>query len=258
MQLLDAPTATPTASPSKSDDNNNDNKSNDAQETSSTGRAKVITTNLNTGGMTITATGTTGTGRATGNSTSTRTRPPHKTFNEQDPAGGVSMITPAITAGYQLYKIGDYVTWAWNYTSLQAKPTAIDVYVKYQSVAQPWTLTQNMSFAWPQSYTWDTGAYQSSHVANPLLTEEYTLVIADADGGISATPEPGYLAPFSGLIFGLYEPQEYHNNTDGYQCASCSGAMSGLDTRAVGVAVMMSTLTVLSFTWFVMGFGAFL
>ncbi|KAK3301594.1 uncharacterized protein B0T15DRAFT_317007 [Chaetomium strumarium] len=250
----DAPTATPTSTPSKSDDNNNDNKSSDSQETASSSRASVITTNLNTGGMTITSTGT---GRGTGNST--RTRAPKKTtFNEQDPPGGVVMITPAVTAGYQLYKIGDYVTWGWNYTNLQANPTAIDIYVKYSSVAQPWTLTQNMSFASPGSYTWDTGAYQSSHVANPLLTEEYTLVIADADGGISATAEPGYLAPFSGFIFGLYEPQEYHNNTDGYQCASCSGAMSGLDTRAVGAAVVMSALTVLSFTWFVMGFGAFL
>jgi hypothetical protein len=29
-----------------------------------------------------------------------------------------------------------------------------------------------------------------------------------------------------------------------------------MDARAVGVAVVMSTITVLSFTWFVAGFGA--
>lgn len=214
-----------------------------------------ITTNLNTGGLTRAGTAT---GRPSGNST--RTRAPTKTqFNPQDPAGGVVMVTPAVTAGYQLYKFGDWVTWGWNYTNLKGAPTAIDLYVKCSSVPQPWTVTQNMSFATSGSFTWDTGAYQSSHAANPLLTEEYTLVIADSDGGISATPEPGYLAPFSGFLFGLYAPQRYDDSNEGWQCASCSGAMSGLvDSRAVGVAVVTSAVTVLSFTWFVAGFEAFL
>jgi hypothetical protein len=167
------------------------------------------------------------------------------------------MVTPGVFDGTQLYKIGDYVTWGWNYTNLQGTPTAIDVYVKCSKVPQPWTLTQNMSFTDPGTYTWDTEKFQKSNVANPLLTEQYTLVIADADGGISATPEPGYLAPYSLFYFGLYEKQEYHDNNDGYQCASCSGAGSGMDNRAVGVAVVMSAVTVFSFTWFVSGLGAF-
>lgn len=209
-----------------------------------------ITTNLNTGGLTRSATAS-----GTGNSTSSK--PPKKTqFDPMDPPGSVVMVTPAPTDGYQLYKIGDNVMWEWNYTNLQGTPTAIDIYIKCSKVAQPWTLTQNMSFTDPGTYTWDTGEYQKSAVATPLLTEQYTLVIADADGGISATPEPGYLAPFSGFMFGLYQPQPYHDTNDGWQCASCSGAMPGLDNRAVGVAVVMSALTVFSFTWFVVGIGA--
>ncbi|AEO69605.1 a1712a35-3b15-4d51-9b6c-1a5176de3cc6 [Thermothielavioides terrestris] len=241
----DSPSPTPTPAPTASGDNNNGD--------STSSGFPLITTNLNTGGITPTGSGT---AHATGNRTSSHA--PKKTqFNPQDPAGSVVMVTPAATDGLQLYKIGDYVTWGWNYTNLLADPTAIDLYVKCSSVAQPWTVTQNMSFQEPGSFTWDTKAFQSSHVADPLLTEMYTLVIADADGGISATAEPGYLAPYSGFTFGLYEPQEYHDTGDGYQCASCSRAVSGLDRRAVGVAVVMSALTVLSFTWFVAGFGAF-
>lgn len=212
-----------------------------------------ITTNLNTGGMTKTGTATDG---ATSNST--RTSAPKKTqFNPQDPAGGVAMITPSVMDGLQLYKIEDKIKWVWNYTNLQGKPAAIDVYIKCSKVAQPWTLTQNMSFAEPATFVWDTDAFKKKSVATPLLTEQYTLVIADSDGGISAAPEAGFLAPFSGISFGLYEKKAYHDNGDGYQCASCSGAMSGLDTRAVGVAMAMSAVTVLSFTWFVVGVGAF-
>jgi len=196
-------------------------------------------------------------GKATGNATTTKS--PKKTeFNLQDPAGGVVMVTPAITAGTQLYKISDYVTWGWNYTNLQATPTAIDLYLKNSKVPQPWTLTQNMSYHEVGSYTWDTNQFQKDHVQTPLLTDQFTLVIADADGGISATAEAGYLAPYSGFTFGLYEKQPYSDTGDGWQCASCSAAVSGLDRRAVGVAVVTSAVTVLSFTWFVSGFGAFL
>ncbi|KAL2146048.1 hypothetical protein VTI28DRAFT_5387 [Corynascus sepedonium] len=243
----DSPSPTPTPTPSRSSSNTDNDKTDD-------GDFSETTRNLNTGGIPQTGSHT---AKETGNST--RTSAPKKSqFDPLDPVGGVVMVTPAATDGFQLYKIGDYVTWKWNYTDVQATPTGIDLYVKCSKVPQPWTLTQNMSYAEVGTYTWDTDSFQKSNVANPLLTEQYTLVIADADGGISATPEPGYLAPFSGFSFGLYEPKEYHDTNDGWQCASCSGATSGLDNRAVSVAVVMSAVTVLSFTWFVSGFGAFL
>ncbi|KAK4123932.1 hypothetical protein N657DRAFT_634103 [Parathielavia appendiculata] len=244
------------ASPSSSATGDEENKETQTTSESSQDPFEPITTNLNTGGITRSGSAT-GTVRQTGNST--RTSAPKKTtFNPQDPAGGIVMITPAATAGTQLYKIGDYVTWGWNYTNLQADPTAIDIYVKCSLVPQPWTLTQNMSFASPGSYTWDTGAFRSAHAGDQLPVDQYTLVIADADGGISATPEAGYLAPYAGFYFGMYTGQPYVNSDEGWQCASCSGAAgSGLDRQALGVAVIMSAVTVLSFTWFVAGVGAF-
>ncbi len=166
------------------------------------------------------------------------------------------MVTPAVTAGSQLYKLGDFVTWGWNYTDVQGTPTAIDLYIKCSKVPQPWTLTQNMSYAEVGSFTWDTDKFtkEDNQIKTPLLVEQYTLVIADADGGITATPEPGYLAPYSGFTFGLYTGQPYSDTNDGWQCASCSGAMSGLvSSHEVGAALVMTAATVLSFTWFVAG-----
>ncbi|KAL2271895.1 hypothetical protein VTJ83DRAFT_1266 [Remersonia thermophila] len=251
----DGPSPTPTPKPSPTESPKEDENKDDDQKTTTSGPLKPIFTDLNTGGLDRTESGT-GTAKATGNRTTTR--PASRTqYDPQDPVGGVVMLTPAPTdPNYPLFKIGEFVTWGWNYTNVQATPTAIDIYLKCSKVPQPWTLTANMSFAEPGSYTWDTKKFQTENVDNPLLTEQYTLVIADADGGISATPEPGYLAPANALTFGMYHPQEYHDTHDGWQCASCSGAMSNVDRRAFGVAAAMSAATVLSFTWFVAGFGA--
>ncbi|KAK3990171.1 hypothetical protein QBC44DRAFT_72480 [Cladorrhinum sp. PSN332] len=215
-----------------------------------------ITTNLNTGGI---ETGTKSGATITGNST--RTSPPRKTqFNLQDPAGGVVMVTPGPFAGTQLYKIGDYVTWGWNYTNLQGAPTAIDVVITAREITRTYTLTQNMTFTSSGgSYTWDTDEFQKNHVGTPLVQAKYTLVIHDSDGSVSSTPEAGYLAPFNQFTFGMYDKTKYKGNHEGYTCASCSGAGSiGVDGKSLGAAVVMSAATVLSFTWFVAGFGGLL
>lgn len=178
-------------------------------------------------------------------------------FDPQLPAGGVVMMTPAITEGSQLYKIGDYITLGWNYTGLKATPTAVDVLVSNSNAVQTWTLTRNMTFATKGSFTWDTNQYSKTAVASPLLVDQYTLLIHDSDGAMTATPEAGYLAPFSGFIFGLYTPKPYTPLSE-WQCSACSAAVSDMERRALGGALAMSIITVLSFTWFVGGFGALL
>jgi len=236
-------TATPTPTPSASG----------TTAAATTNKPTVIQTNLNTGGITQTGSNTAG---ATGNNT--RTSPPRKTmFNPVEPAGGVVMQTPAITQGTQLYKIGDHITLGWNYTNLQGTPTAVDVLVSCSKAAQTWTLTQNMTFTTKGAFTWDTAAYQSANVGKPLPIEQYTLIIHDSDGSITSTPESGYLAPFTGFRFGLYTPRAYTPLGE-WKCATCSAAMSDMERRALGGAVAMSIVTVLSFTWFVGGFGALL
>lgn len=207
------------------------------------------TANLNTGGMTITGSGKDSkpTGKG-GNST-------HSMFDPRDPVGGISMITPAPTDGTQLYRIGDTVTWKWNYTSLQGTPTAIDVLVSCSVATETWTLTQNMTYEQTGSFTWDTNAYKETAVDKQLLTEEYTLIIYDADSSIKATVDPGYLGVFNQFKFGMYTPKPYQNLGE-WKCATCSAGNSDLDRKALGFALSMSVITVLSFTWFVAGFGA--
>lgn len=179
-------------------------------------------------------------------------------FDPQSPAGGVVMLTPAPTLGYALYKIGDHITWGWNYTNLLAKPTAIDMILSCNAAAkQTWTLTANMSFTSPGTFTWDSGKFQKDNIERQLPVEEYTLLIHDADGGPTAAPEPGYLAPFNGFTFGLYTPKA-PTPLGEWKCATCSGAMSDMERRVLGGAVAMSVATVLSFTWFVGGFAALL
>ena len=165
------------------------------------------------------------------------------------------MQTPAIISGSQFYKIGDYVTFGWNYTSLLAAPTAIDIMATCTKNSQLYTIAANQTFDKETGHvTWDTGAYQATNVQDPLLTETYTLIIYDADSSISATAQAGYLAVFNQYTFGMYTPMPYTPLAD-FQCVTCNGALGGLGNMAVGGVLAMSVVTVLSFTWFVGGTG---
>ncbi|KAI2639575.1 hypothetical protein GGS26DRAFT_273842 [Hypomontagnella submonticulosa] len=230
----------------------------DKKDTTTTKPDEPTSTNLNTAKPTPTDEGSDDKGRPTrtGNST---TKATHTTFNPQDGAGGVAMITPAFTAGTTLYRIGDPtpITWVWNYTSLQGTPSAIDVLVSCSTASATWTLTQNMTFEPTATFTWDTQKYSESAVASPLLVAQYTLLIHDSDSSADATAEPGYLAPFDGFQFGLYTSRPYQDLGE-WKCATCSGALGDLERQALGFAITMSIITIFSFTWYVTGFAALL
>jgi hypothetical protein len=117
------------------------------------------------------------------------------------------MVTPAATDGYQIYKIGDVLTWVWNYTNVVIEPTAINVVAYCSEASEEFTVTSNAS--WPiTKATWDTGEYQSTATAK-LLVATYTLNIFDASKARTANPTAGYLYGYSSLTFGLYTPQSY-------------------------------------------------
>lgn len=198
----------------------------------------------------------TGSGKSSSSGKASSTKKTSSTsYDARLPAGGVSMITPSVAAGEQYYKIGDYVTFAWNYTSLSATPTAINVLASCSANSQVYTITANQTVANSTgAVTWDTGNYQATAVQNPLLTETYTLVIYDAASGVSATAQAGYLAVYDSYTFGMYTPQPYTPLAD-FQCATCSGALSDMEKRALGMMFGIACLTVLSFTWFVSGTG---
>ncbi|KAI9793067.1 MAG: hypothetical protein M1816_000965 [Peltula sp. TS41687] len=169
------------------------------------------------------------------------------------PAGGVQMITPAPTAGPQYYKIGDKITFGWNYTSLSVTPTAIDIMASCTENHKLYTIAQNRSVESSQAITWDTQPEASANT--PLVMAKYTLLVYDAAKGVSATPSPGYLGSYDQFTFGMYSPKPY-TPAPAYQCASCSGAASqhaNLERQALGFMFGMVVITVTSFTWFVSG-----
>lgn len=175
-----------------------------------------------------------------------------KTFDNRLPAGGVSMITPNAIAGPQYYKIGDYVTYAWNYTSLSMTPSAVDILASCSLNSATYTIALNQSVsAGPdatQAITWDTGKYQAT-ATQPLLMATYTLIIYDAQSEVTAMPRAGYLGTWSQFTFGMYVPQPYTPIAD-YVCATCNGAMSTMTKHTMGFMAGMAVVTVLSFGWF--------
>ena len=122
------------------------------------------------------------------------------------PPGGVNMITPSpMETTY--YKVGDYVTFAWNYTSLSVSPKKVDVLVSCSANSATYTLSSNVSFEKSATVLWDTGPDETGTA--PLLTETYTLMIMEAGKGTSATPEAGHLGAYDQFYFGMYIPQPY-------------------------------------------------
>lgn len=191
---------------------------------------------------------TTGSARRTGTSTGTaKTTGKSKTYDARLPAGGVSMITPnALSTQY--YKIDDYVTFVWNYTSLSATPSKIDVLASCATNNQMYTISSNVSVEETQSIIWDTGAFQSSATV-PLLTETYTLIIHDAAKDISAAPQAGYLGVVNQFTFGMYTPQPYTPLNE-FKCVTCNDAMTLVEKQTLLALVGMASLATISFGWF--------
>ena len=191
---------------------------------------------------------TTGTAKQTGKSTGTnKSGQSTKTYDARLPAGGVSMITPnAMTSKY--YKIKDYVTFAWNYTSLSVTPSRIDVLASCSLNSQTYTIAANLSVEETQTVVWDTGNYQATGTI-PLLTETYTLIIHDAAKDVTQQAQAGYLGTYNQFTFGMYTPQAYTPMSD-WVCATCNSALAQAERQVMWAVLSMAGLTILSFTWF--------
>ncbi|KAH7001830.1 hypothetical protein EDB80DRAFT_719254 [Ilyonectria destructans] len=237
----------------------------DASETTKGSGKGMTTRNLNTAKVEETGTDTetgTETGTATKKSKATATgkkgktthAPTHTSYDVVDPAGGVTMLTPITTAQpTPLYMIGNFITFGWNYTSLQGTPTAVDVLVSCSTASETWTLTQNMTFKTKAEFVWDTSV-EATDVNQPLPVELYTLIIKDSDASITDTVDAGYLAAYSGLQFGLYTGKPYTPLSE-WSCVGCNAAPPSIDRHGVTMALTVSVITIASFTWFVTGLG---
>lgn len=170
------------------------------------------------------------------------------------PPGGVQMITPAAIEGQQYYKVGDFITFEWNYTSLSVTPSAVDVLASCSLNSATYTISANMSVEETGKIIWDTG--ESAAATNPFPVASYTLVIHDSSADVTDVPKAGYLGSYNQYVFGMYTPQPYVPLNQ-FRCATCSGALSSHERQALGVLGFTALVTILSFTWFANGFGAF-
>lgn len=166
------------------------------------------------------------------------------------------MISPNALSSTQYYKIGNYVTFAWNYTSLSVTPSAVDILASCSANEATYTIAMNQSVAGETgAVTWDTGAYQETATV-PLLTETYTLIIHDAAKDVSATAAAGYLGTYEQFTFGMYTPQPYTPIAD-WVCATCNGAMTSMERQTIGFLLGMMAITITTFTLFAGGWGVF-
>jgi hypothetical protein len=194
----------------------------------------------------------TGTGTRTGTATGRAT-----TSISIDPAGyagGIEMLTPnTVQVASALYKVGDNIELAWNYTNVLVTPTAIDVLVSCSAASETWTLTANMTFETEVNFIWETED-DADNADKPLLTEMYTLIVKDVDAEVTERPSSGYLGAYSGFVFGLYHPIAYTPLAD-WECTVCNAGPGGFDSQALKMAVTMALITFCGFTWFVAGLG---
>lgn len=163
-------------------------------------------------------------------------------------------MEPNAMSSSPLYSIGQEITFAWNYTGLLATPTALDILATGEVDKATYTLTQNMTFPTETTgaFRWDTRKFQAELKNKEMMTEQYHLIIYDSERGIKPDGEPGYLAPFD-LRMGLYKGKDYKSKDEGWFCSSCSAGVGESDRRAIGMAMFMSSMTVVGFTWFVTG-----
>ncbi|KAB8237245.1 hypothetical protein ETB97_008817 [Aspergillus alliaceus] len=225
---------------------------------SSDSKSPATETNKETGKETGTETSKetgTATGTKTGKDKSTKTDKSSSTsVDPRDPVGGISMLTPS-NGATSYYKIGDYVTFQWKYTSLQVTPSAVNVVASCRKNSETYTLSSNMSVSETGKVVWDTGKYQSNATV-PLLTATYTLYVYDVNATLGDTASAGHLGSQIGYNFGMYTPQAY-TPLDHYICATCNSALTSTERNAIKFAVGMAAITVASFTWFVSGTGVF-
>ncbi|KAI5286899.1 hypothetical protein KEM54_006415 [Ascosphaera aggregata] len=186
-------------------------------------------------------------------SATSKSKNSHKSHSiSVDPAagpGGISMITPPVTAGQTFVKIGTNVTFAWNYTSLTITPSGIDVLAWNADASRAYTITHNATVHPTQTVIWDTKDYMQTAESDPLVNGKYTLMIYDSEYGPTHIADAGHLGAFTQYYFGIYSPQPY-TPWSSWKCDSCNSAPSSVERQSLQFAFAMAAITLLSFGCF--------
>ncbi|KAG6380715.1 hypothetical protein JVT61DRAFT_5093 [Boletus reticuloceps] len=173
---------------------------------------------------------------------------PNATHTSIAPNGdpGEIVYTQPPLQSTSFYKIaqGEYITFGWNFTNVAVTPTAITVSAACENGnTYPVGPSDGIIAGNAQSVVWYPYGYQSANPSLPLAQAEYTLLVF-AQGGPSAIPSPGYLAPNSQLRFALYTPQPYTPLASGWQCAGCGGALEQFKAHPASIALLTTLLVI--------------
>ncbi|RSH86384.1 uncharacterized protein EHS24_004634 [Apiotrichum porosum] len=160
--------------------------------------------------------------------------------------GYLEMVVPPQDGSTSYYKIAsaDYITFKWNMTSVLSMP---------QSLTLVATCTDNGNTypVGPTNGTYNTIAGNATQIVwNPwewaqmpnqpaFAQGSYTLSIWDQRGS-TAGASAGLMSPYSGLKFGMYNPQSYTPLAN-WTCATCSGAME-MVRQPASLSILMSLL----------------
>ncbi|KAH8927919.1 hypothetical protein BT69DRAFT_1237539 [Atractiella rhizophila] len=157
------------------------------------------------------------------------------------PAGGLTLLTPAITAGVSYYKIApsQSITFGWSLTDVIRTPTALTLKARsFLKNAFTYDIGPASGIDGRQtSYVWSPWEQWQNVPGNRQLVDStYTLQIFDSRGP-SVLPSAGLFAPEVGYQFAMYQPAAYTPLSE-WTCPSCSPATRNRATYGTMVALV--------------------
>ncbi|CAI2175494.1 9032_t:CDS:2 [Funneliformis geosporum] len=149
------------------------------------------------------------------------------------------LITEPKVAKDILYKIGANITFEWKYSSsFYIKPKYIMVKAQPSINLKSFFTIANITVNETQHVVWNTAA------EGTLPMSKYKLLISD-EGGMDAIPKAGALQPFSNLIFGLYQSQDY----EPFSCPSCSNVATSNQIIPLFNTIGLTLITIMSLSF---------
>ncbi|KAI7895608.1 uncharacterized protein EV154DRAFT_413263 [Mucor mucedo] len=166
--------------------------------------------------------------------------------NSVYPANAVFVTPTASKSVSPLYRIDnkENVTFAWSYSNLLVRPASLTM-----AAVAPNGVTYTIGTMAGDA---TTAVWQMKDVpaASPLMMGMYKVQLYD-QRGVSATPQPGWLAPATTLTIAFYSAESYQPVTGSGYCPTCFynagkrvSESLGPIMMALGVACITSSMII--------------
>ncbi|KAI7902495.1 uncharacterized protein BX663DRAFT_511248 [Cokeromyces recurvatus] len=162
--------------------------------------------------------------------------------------GGASFIKPTASKSVSpLYRIDnrENVTFIWTFTDLKVAPVNLTL-----AAVAPNKVTYTISTL-PGHATSAVWQIKDVPTASPLMMGMYQVQLYD-QRGVSANPQPGWLAPNTRLTIAFYSPETYQAGTGSDYCPACFYNASRKMAESLGpmiIAVGLAGVTSAMILW---------